>query len=46
MLCRLCFWALLAVVVLVAWRLAGMLMDMALPVGIVAALVVRKAIWR
>ncbi|HHL1886219.1 hypothetical protein UXP90_04425 [Enterobacter kobei] len=34
MLRRLCFWALFAVVLLVAWRLAGMLMV------IVAALVV------
>ncbi|QXW32449.1 hypothetical protein KXJ76_15905 [Raoultella ornithinolytica] len=30
MLRRLCFWALFAVVLLVAWRLAGMLMDMVL----------------
>ncbi|MGS3448549.1 hypothetical protein ACB376_11155 [Klebsiella electrica] len=40
MLRRLCFWALFAVVLLVAWRLAGMLMDMVLLVVIVGALAV------
>lgn len=40
MLRRLCFWALFAVLLLVAWRLAGMLMDMVLLAVIVAALVV------
>ncbi|HBQ5642583.1 TPA: hypothetical protein L7572_005578 [Klebsiella variicola] len=40
MLRRLCFWALFAVLLLVAWRVAGMLMDMALLLTIVAALVV------
>ncbi|UVW54637.1 hypothetical protein NYO12_09910 [Klebsiella variicola] len=39
MLRRMCFWALFAVVLLVAWRLAGMLMDMALLAVIVGALV-------
>ncbi|EOV2105884.1 hypothetical protein ACOD9E_005351 [Klebsiella pneumoniae] len=38
MLRRLCFWTLFAVLLLVAWRLAGMLMDMALLVAIIAAL--------
>lgn len=38
MLRRLCFWTLFAVLLLVAWRLAGMLMDMALLVVIIAAL--------
>ncbi|WDI68077.1 hypothetical protein [Klebsiella grimontii] len=37
MLRRLCFWALFAVVLLVAWRMAGMLMDMVLLVVIIAA---------
>ncbi|HHT0550783.1 TPA: hypothetical protein ACTW9E_003409 [Klebsiella michiganensis] len=36
---RLCFWALFAVLLFVAWRLVGMLMDMVLLVVIVAALV-------
>lgn len=36
----LCFWALFAVLLLVAWRLAGMLMDMVLLAVIVTALVV------
>ena len=40
MLRRLCFWALFAVVLLVAWRLVGMLMDMALLAVIVGALAV------
>ncbi|EJO2889456.1 hypothetical protein NRF51_005430 [Klebsiella pneumoniae] len=40
MLRRLCFWALFAVLLLVALRLAGMLMDMALLVVIIAALAV------
>ncbi|EMP7435431.1 MULTISPECIES: hypothetical protein [Klebsiella pneumoniae complex] len=40
MLRRLCFWALFAVVLLVAWRVAGMLMDMVLLVVIVGGLVV------
>ncbi|WP_374748782.1 hypothetical protein [Klebsiella variicola] len=40
MLRRLCFWVLFAVVLLVAWRLAGMLMDLVLLVVIVGALVV------
>ncbi|EOW0016585.1 TPA: hypothetical protein M4Y70_001301 [Klebsiella variicola] len=40
MLRRLCFWVLFAVVFLVAWRLAGMLMDMVLLVVIVGALAV------
>ncbi|EPU6896143.1 MULTISPECIES: hypothetical protein [Raoultella] len=40
MLRRLCFWALFAVLLFVAWRLAGMLMDMVLLVVILAALVV------
>ncbi|WP_421074246.1 hypothetical protein [Klebsiella quasipneumoniae] len=38
MLRRLCFWALFAVLLFVAWRLAGMLMDMVLLVVILAAL--------
>ncbi|HCC2529672.1 hypothetical protein M4C14_19920 [Klebsiella pneumoniae] len=38
MLRRLCFWALFAVQLFVAWRLAGMLMDMALLVVILSAL--------
>ncbi|EMO3466686.1 hypothetical protein PAG72_24095 [Klebsiella pneumoniae] len=40
MLRRLCFWTLFAVLLLVALRLAGMLMDMALLVVIIAALAV------
>ncbi|HIH4621383.1 TPA: hypothetical protein ACYSAU_001287 [Klebsiella variicola] len=40
MLRRLCFWVLFAVVLLVAWRLAGMLMDLVLLVVIVGALAV------
>ncbi|HED2815987.1 TPA: hypothetical protein R4Z58_003611 [Klebsiella pneumoniae] len=40
MLRRLCFWALFAVSLLLAWRLAGMLMDMALLVVIITALAV------
>ena len=40
MLRRLCFWALFAVLLFVAWLLAGMLMDMVLLVVIVAALLV------
>ncbi|HEC2616942.1 hypothetical protein ACUIG5_17725 [Raoultella ornithinolytica] len=39
MLRRLCFWALFAVVLLVAWRVAGMLMDLVLLAVIVAMLV-------
>ncbi|HEB5414856.1 TPA: hypothetical protein R0F52_004694 [Klebsiella pneumoniae] len=39
MLRRLCFWALFAVVLLVAWRVAGMLMDIVLLAVIVAMLV-------
>ncbi|HBV4373922.1 TPA: hypothetical protein ACLFZQ_005187 [Klebsiella pneumoniae] len=38
MLRRLCFWALFAVLLFVAWQLAGMLMDMALLVVILSAL--------
>ncbi|HIC8972251.1 TPA: hypothetical protein ACW71X_002487 [Klebsiella aerogenes] len=38
MLRRLCFLALFAVLLFVAWRLAGMLMDMVLLVVIIAAL--------
>ncbi|EKQ8000909.1 hypothetical protein ACHCAK_20560 [Raoultella ornithinolytica] len=37
---RLCCWVLFVVLLLVAWRLAGMLMDMVLLVVIVAALAV------
>lgn len=40
MLRRLCFWALFAVVLLVALRLAGMLMDLVLLVVIIGALAV------
>ncbi|QOV61260.1 hypothetical protein AMN10_26560 (plasmid) [Klebsiella variicola] len=39
MLRRLCFWALFAFLLFVAWRLAGMLMDMVLLVVIVGGLV-------
>ncbi|MCF6672337.1 MULTISPECIES: hypothetical protein [Klebsiella/Raoultella group] len=46
MLRRLCFWALFAVLLFVAWRLAGMLMDLMLLVVIVTVLAVRKAICR
>ncbi|EPM1750073.1 hypothetical protein L9Y59_004506 [Klebsiella variicola] len=35
---RLCFWALFAVLLFVAWRLAGVLMDMVMLVVILAAL--------
>ncbi|HDT6510523.1 TPA: hypothetical protein QFV83_003911 [Klebsiella aerogenes] len=42
MLRRLCFWGLFAVVLLVAWRLAGMLMDLVLLAVIVGALVVYR----
>lgn len=38
MLRRLCFWALFAVLLFVAWRLAGVLMDMVMLVVILAAL--------
>lgn len=38
MLRRLCFWTLFAVLLLLAWRLAGMLMDMVLLVVILSAL--------
>ncbi|EOE2154601.1 hypothetical protein ACT5NI_003218 [Klebsiella pneumoniae] len=40
MLRRLCFWVLFAVVLLVAWRLAGMLLDLVLLTVIVWVLVV------
>ncbi|HCB2065817.1 MULTISPECIES: hypothetical protein [Klebsiella pneumoniae complex] len=36
---RLCFWSLFAVLLLVAWRLAGMLIDLVLLAIIVTALV-------
>ena len=39
MLRRLCFWVLFTVLLLVAWRVAGMLMDMVLLAFIVAVLV-------
>lgn len=39
---RLCFCALFAVLLLVAWRLAGMLMDLVLLVVIVEALVMYR----
>ncbi|HGS6578943.1 TPA: hypothetical protein ACMEJW_001736 [Klebsiella pneumoniae] len=42
MLRRLCFWMLFAVLLLVAWRMAGMLIDMALLVVILAALAVSR----
>ncbi|MBL0787768.1 hypothetical protein JK333_01715 [Klebsiella michiganensis] len=38
MLRRLCFWALFAVLLFVAWRLVGMLMDVVLLVVILVAL--------
>ncbi|WP_323115639.1 hypothetical protein [Klebsiella variicola] len=40
MLRRLCFWALFFVLLFVAWRVAGMLMDLVLLVVIVGALAV------
>lgn len=45
MLRRLCFWALFAVVLLVAWLVAGMLMDIVLLAVIVAALVISR-LWQ
>ncbi|WP_172092759.1 hypothetical protein [Klebsiella variicola] len=44
MLRRLCFWALFAFLLFVAWRLAGMLMDMVLLVVIVGGLVADRSI--
>ncbi|HED1507213.1 TPA: hypothetical protein R4S70_004801 [Raoultella ornithinolytica] len=38
MLRRLCFWALFAVLLFVAWRMAGVLMDMVMLVVILAVL--------
>ncbi|HGT2737083.1 TPA: hypothetical protein ACM20R_003415 [Klebsiella pneumoniae] len=38
MLRRLCFWALFAVLLFVAWRMAGVLMDMVMLVVIIAVL--------
>lgn len=45
MLRRLCFWTLFAVLLLVAWRLTGMLMDMLLLAVIVAAFVISR-LWQ
>lgn len=42
MLRRLCFWALFAVLLLIAWRVAGVLMDKVLLVIIVVTLVMYR----
>ncbi len=38
---RLCFWVLFTIALLVAWRLAGLLLDLVLLVVIVVALILR-----
>ncbi|HGK4306793.1 TPA: hypothetical protein ACJ2P7_003195 [Klebsiella pneumoniae] len=43
MLRRLCFWALFAVLLFLAWRLAGMLMDMVLLVIIIVTLIMYRS---
>ncbi|KYL43411.1 membrane protein [Klebsiella pneumoniae] len=41
MLRRLCFWVLFTIALFVAWRLAGLLLDLVLLVVIVVALILR-----